>query len=192
MNKFFDYFIPPSAAPLAQARAKVVVATCFALGAAILALLLYWIVFNWLEQIETVFIGLALILILAGIVALVKSGRVPAAAWALTIFILLLNLLNMLDYGIGTTSSAGLIIAIVLAAFTLGPWFGLGTAALGSLAAFGVALAGSAGLIQTEIPFVESNLSFDAVTLSLIYLLVGLLCAVWSKAANEAFVTNHL
>jgi hypothetical protein len=97
----------------------------------------------------------------------------------------------MLDYGIGTTSSAGLLIAIVLAAFTLGPWSGLGTAALGSLVVFGVALAGSAGLLHTEIPFVESNLSFDAVALTLIYLLVGLLCAVWTKAANEAFITNH-
>jgi len=191
MSKFFASFIPASAAPLTQARAKVLVATCFALGAAILALLLYWIVFSWLEQIETVLVGLVLILLLAGILALVKSGRVPAAAWALTIFLLLLNLLNMLDYGIGTTSSAGLIIAIVLASFTLGPWLGLGTAALGSLAAFGIALAGSAGLLHTEIPFVESNLSFDAVALTLIYLLVGLLCAVWSKAANEALVTNH-
>jgi hypothetical protein len=187
MNRFFSSFIPVSATPLMQARARVLVATCFALGMAILALLLYWIAFSWLEQIETVAIGLVLILLLAGIVALVKSGRIRVAAWSLTIFVIVLNLANMLDYGIGTTSSAGMIIAIVLAAFSLGPVLGLGTAVLGSIAVFGIALAGSAGMLRTEIPFVESNLSFDAVVLSLIYLLVGLLCAVWTRAAIDAF-----
>lgn len=187
MSKFFAAFIPGTASPLAQARAKVLVAACFAAGLAIAALILYWIIFSWLEQIETVVIGVVLILILAGIVALVKSGRVSAAAWILTLFMTLLNLANMVDYGIGTVSSAGFLIVIALAAFTLGPGPGLGAALLGSLVAFAVAIAGSTGQLQTEIAFHESNLSFDAPTLSLIYLLVGLLCAVWTKAANQAF-----
>jgi hypothetical protein len=186
MNKFIEALIPASAAPLVQARAKVLVATCLALAAAIVALLLYWIVFSWLEQIETVVIGLFLVLILAGIIALVKSGRVVAAAWTLTVFMLLLNLANMLDYGISSTASAGFIIAILLAAFTLGPALGLGTAFLGSVAVFAIALAASTGQLQTQLPYQESTLSFDAVVLTLIYLLVGLLCAVWSKAANQA------
>ena len=54
MSKFLAYFIPASATPLTQARAKVLAATCLALSGAILALLLYWIVFSWLEEIETV------------------------------------------------------------------------------------------------------------------------------------------
>jgi hypothetical protein len=186
MSKFLAYFIPVSATPLTQARAKVLAATCFALGGAILALLLYWIVFSWLEQIETVIIGLVVILILTGIAALVKSGRVRAAAWTLTIFLLLLILLDLTDYGIGTVTTAGLLIPIALAAFTLGPWLGMGTAVLSSAAVFAIALAGAAGQLHTEIPFQESNLSFDAMALTLVFLLVGMLCAVWSKAANEA------
>jgi hypothetical protein len=187
MSKFFDTFIPASAAPLVQARARVLVAACFAIGAALVALILYWIIFSWLEQVATVFIGLALVLMLAGIVALVKRGSVRAAAWTLTVFMLLLNLANMLDYGISTTSSAGFLIVIVLATFTLGPALGFGSAVLGSIAVFAVALAGSAGQLQTQIPFHESTLSFDAPTLTLVYLLTGLLCALWSKAANTAF-----
>ena len=182
MNRFFDYFVPGTATALVQARARVVAAACLALAAAVLALLLYWIIFSWLEQIETIGLGLVLVLILAGILALLRRGRVGAAAWTLSVLVLLLNLANMLDYGIGTTSSAGFVIAILLAAFSLGPGMGLVTAALGSLAAFGITLAAAGGMIQTEIPYQQSNLSFDAVTLTLIYLLVGLLSAVWGKA----------
>lgn len=181
MGKFFEQFIPASAAPLEQVRARVLVATCFAIGAAILAMLLYWIVFSWLEQWQTVVIGLILVLFLAGMVALVKRGRIRAVAWTLTLFLILLNLANMASYGIGTVSSAGFLLAVVLAAFTLGPWLGLGTAALGSVAAFAIALAGASGALKTEIPFQESNLSFDAITLTLIYLLVGLMCAVGAR-----------
>lgn len=178
MSKFFGQFIPASATPLEQTRAKVLVATCFAMGGAILAMLLYWIVFSWLEHWETVVIGVVMILFFAGMVGLVKSGRVRPVAWILTLFLLLLNLANMTSYGIGSTSSAGYVLVIVLAAFTLGPWLGLGSAILGSLSVFGVALAGAAGVLQTEIPFQESNLSFDAMSMTLVYLLVGLMCAV--------------
>lgn len=185
MSKFFEKFTPRAATPFMQARAKVLVATCFAIGGAILAMLLYWIMFSWLEQWETVVIGLILILFLAGMVALVQRGRVRAVAWTLTLFLILLNLANMTSYGIGTVSSAGFLLAIVLAAFTLGPWFGVGTAILGSTAAFGIALAGAAGALQTEIPFQQSNLSFDAMTLTLIYILVGLMCDVGVRALEK-------
>jgi len=179
MSKFLKRFTPNSATPLESARGQVIVATCFAMGAATLALLLYWIVFSWLEELSTLGIGLILILILVGITASVQRGKVRAAAWTLTILLALINLANMADYGIGTASSAGFVLPIVLAAFTLGPKLGLGTAALGSISVFAIALAGAAGQLQTEIPFQESNLSFDAITLTLIYMLVGLLCAVW-------------
>jgi hypothetical protein len=187
MGKFFESFIPTSATPLVQARAKVLVATCFAIGAGTLALLLYWIVFSWLEELLTVGIGLVLILIVAGIVALVKQGRVRAAAWALTILMALLTLTDIVEYGVGGTTATGFLIPIALAAFTLGPRLGMGTAILGSVAAFAIALAGAAGALHTEIPFQESNLSFDAMALTLIYLLVGMICMVWTRAANDAF-----
>lgn len=178
MNKILDRFLPENATALVQMRARVLAATCLAVGGAILATLLYWIIFSWLEQWLTVVIGLIFVLFLCGLLALVKRGRVRGVAWTLTLFLVLLNLANMFSYGIGTTSSAGFLLAIVLAAFTLGPRLGLGIAVLGSVAAFGIALAGASGALQTEIPFQESNLSFDAITLTLIYLLVGLMCAV--------------
>lgn len=181
MSKFFDQFIPSSVTPLEQARAKVLVATCFAISGAILAMLLYWIVFSWLEQWETVVIGVSMVLFLAGMVGVVKSGRVRPVAWILTLCLLLLNLANMTSYGIGGTSSAGYVLVIVLAALTLGPWLGIASAILGSVVAFGIALAGAAGLLQTEIPFQASNLSFDAMSITLIYMLVGLMCAVGAR-----------
>ena len=187
MSKIFDAFIPSSANAQAQARARVLVTTCLSIGLAVIAMLLYWIIPGWLEDIETVAIGLTLILILAGILALVKRGHVRAAAWTLTILMALLSLADMSTSGMGTTSSSALLIPIALAAFTLGPAVGLVAAILGSAAVFAIALAGSAGWLQTAIPFQQSNLSFDAITLTLVYLLVGALCAVWSKAANAAF-----
>lgn len=178
MNKFFEKFIPGSATPLEQMRAKVLVATCFAIGGAIVAMLLYWIVFSWLEQWETVVMGLVIILFLVGMLVLVKRGKTRPVAWMLTIVLLLLNVANLTGYGVGTVSSAGLLIPIVLAAFTLGPWTGIATATLSSITVFGIALAGSTGALHTEIPFHESNLSFDAMTLTLIYLMIGMICAV--------------
>lgn len=185
MSKFLDRFVPANVTPLVQVRARVLAATCLAVGAAILATLVYWILFSWLEQWLTVVIGLIFVLFLSGLLALVKRGRVRAVAWTLTLFLVLLNLANMTSYGIGTTSSAGFLLAIVLAAFTLGPQLGLGVAVLGSVAAFGIALAGAAGQLQTEIPFQESNLSFDAITLTLIYLMVGLMCAVGVRQTEK-------
>ncbi len=181
---FFEKFIP-NVAPLEQTRARVLVATCFATGAAILAMLLYWILFSWLEQWETVMIGLVIILFLAGMLLLVQRGRIRPVAWILTLLLLLLNLANMTSYGIGTVSSGAYLLVVVLAAFTLGPWLGVGSAILGSAAAFGIALAGAAGTLQTEIPFQESNLSFDAISLTLTYMMVAVMCAVAAKSLEK-------
>lgn len=182
--RFFEKFIP-NVTPQEQARARVLVATCFATGAAILAMLFYWILFRWLEQWETVMIGLGIILFLAGMLALVKRGRIRPVAWTLTLLLLLLNLANMTSYGIGTVSSAAYLLVVVLATFTLGPWLGIGSAILGSIAAFGIALAGAAGALQTEIPFQESNLSFDAITLTLVYMMVAVMCASTVKNSEK-------
>jgi len=58
MIGLLDYFVPATDAILMRARARALVATCLALGLAILGPLLYWIAFNCIEQIETVFTGL--------------------------------------------------------------------------------------------------------------------------------------
>ena len=52
---------------------------------------------------------------------------------------------------------------------------------------FFVAYLASIGQLQTEIPYQESNLSFDAPTLSLIYLITGVLAGNWVRSTEEAF-----
>lgn len=178
---------PLPSSPLERAQAKVTIVTAFAIGAAMLALVLYWIVTSSLEDVETIFLALGLILLLAGIIALVKRGRVKLGAWILTLLMIFLNLSNMTWYGVSTTSSAGYLIPILLALFSIGAGAGFGVTLLGCASVFAISLLASAGQIQTEIPYVESHLTFDAPALTLIYLLVYFICNAWVKSTREAF-----
>lgn len=158
-----------------------------AVGSALLALVLYWVLTNTLEDIETVIILIVLLIVLASIVALVKRGHIQLGAWILNILMLVLNLSDMAWYGVSTVASAGFIISILLAMFSIGTGIGMGVAILGCLSAFLVSYLASTGVMQTEIPFQESTLSFDAPTLSLIYLVTGAMAANWVKSTREAF-----
>jgi len=140
-----------------------------------------------LEDIETILILIVLLLVLAGIVALVKRGYIKLGAWLLTGLMLLLNLSDMTWYGIGSVASAGFIIPILLAVFSISPKAGMGVTILGCISVFLVAYLASIGQLQTEIPYQESNLSFDAPTLSLIYLITGILAGNWVRSTEEAF-----
>ena len=179
--------LPSSASPIERARAKVTVVTALAIYAAMLALVWFWIVTFTLEDIETVFLTIVLILMMAGVVFLVKRGRVTLSAWILTLLMIFLNLSNMTWYGVSTTSSAGYLIPILLALFGIGSGAGLGVTIFGCVSVFGISLLASAGQIQTEIPYAESHLTFDAPALALIYLVVFFISNAWVKSAQEAF-----
>ena len=182
-----NFLLPTSASPIERARAKVTVVTALAIGAAMLAVVLFWIVTFTLEDIETVILTIVLLLLMAGVIFLVKRGRVQLGAWILTLLMIFLNLSNMTWYGVSTTSSAGYIIPILLALFGIGSGAGLGVTLFGCASVFGISLLASTGQIQTEIPYVESHLTFDAPALALIYLVVYFISIAWVKSAQSAF-----
>ncbi len=152
-----------------------------------LALVFYWLFTNTFEDIETIFVMAALLLILAGIVALIKYGYIKLGAWILAGLMIFLNLSDMAWYGIGTVASAGYIIPILLAVFSINPKAGISISILGCVSVFSIAYLASIGQLQTEIPYQESNLSFDAPTLSLIYLITSLLAGNWVGSTLKAF-----
>ena len=188
--KLIHALLPSSLPVLERAKARVVIVTSLAIGAAMLALVLFWIVTFTLEDIETIFLTLGLILVLAGILALVKRGNVKLGAWILTGLMIFLNLSNMAWYGVSTTSSAGYIIPILLALFSLGAGAGLGVTLMGCVSVFAISLLASTGQIQTEIPYAESHLTFDAPALTLVYLLVYFISNAWVTSARETFTTK--
>ncbi len=87
--------LPASVSPLEHAKARVVIITSIGIGFAILALVLYWILTNTLEQIETIFVSIELMLLFAGIVVLVKKRYINTGAWIITGLMLFLNLSNI-------------------------------------------------------------------------------------------------
>ena len=186
-SNLINALLPESASTFERAQAKIISIMSIVIGSAMLALVLYWLLTNTLEDIETIFILIVLLLVLAGIVALVKRGYIKLGAWLLTGFMLLLNLSDMTWYGIGSVASAGFIIPILLAVFSISPKAGMGVTILGCISVFLVAYLASIGQLQTEIPYQESNLSFDAPTLSLIYLITGILAGNWVRSTEEAF-----
>jgi len=186
-SNLINALLPESASTFERAQAKIISIMSIVIGSAMLALVLYWLLTNTLEDIETIFILIVLLLVLAGIVAFVKRGYIKFGAWLLTGLMLLLNLSDMTWYGVGTVASAGFIIPILLAVFSISPKAGTGVTIFGCISVFLVAYLASIGQLQTEIPYQESNLSFDAPTLSLIYLITGILAGNWVRATEEAF-----
>ncbi|MBI5351431.1 MAG: hypothetical protein HZB50_02205 [Chloroflexi bacterium] len=179
--------LPESVSAFERAQAKIVSNTSIVIGSAMLALVLYWIFTGTFEDIETIFVMTALLILLAGIITLVKRGHIKLGAWLLTGLMLFLNLSDMAWYGVGTVASAAFIIPILLAVFSIGPRQGMGVTILSCAVVFLIAYLASIGQLQTEIPYQESNLSFDAPTLSLIFLITGILAGNWVRSTREAF-----
>ena len=186
-SNLINALLPESASTFERAQAKIISVMSIVIGSAMLTLVLYWLLTNTLEDVETIFILIVLLLVLAGIVALVKRGYIKLGAWLLTGLMLLLNLSDMTWYGVGTVASAGFIIPILLAVFSISPKAGMGVTVLGCISVFLFAYLASIGQLQTEIAYQESNLSFDAPTLSLIYLITGVLAGGWVLSTKEAF-----
>jgi hypothetical protein len=190
-NNLINNFIPKSASRIEQLQAGVIVTASFAIGAAMLALVLYWIGTNSFEDIETIIIMLFIMLLLAGCITLVKRGQIQLGAWIVIGLIILLNLSNMAWYGIANTSSAAYIIPILLAMFGVGSLAGYGVTVLGCIFVFTITYLASNGAIETLIAFNISTLTFDAPVLSLIYLLVAVLSGSWVKSVKEAFDSEN-
>ena len=188
LSERMNALLPESVSAFERAQARIVSNTSLTIGAAMLALVLYWILTGTFEDIETILVLTGLLVLLAGIVALVKRGNIQLGAWLLTGLILFLNLSDMAWYGIGTVASAGFIIPILLAVFSISPKAGMGVTIFSCASAFFISYLAAIGKITTEIPYQESNLSFDAPTLSLIYLIVGILAGNWVNSTRDAFL----
>jgi len=179
--------LPVSVSEFQQAQARIIINTSIAISAAMLALVLYWVVTGTLEDIETIFIVFGLLLVFVGIIALVKYGHLLSGAWILIGVMLLLNLVDMTWYGISSIASAGYVIPILIAAFSISPKAGMSISILGCVSVFSISYFASIGQLHTEIPYQESTLSFDAPTLSLIYLIASVLAGNWVRSTQKAF-----
>jgi hypothetical protein len=179
--------LPVSVSEFQQAQARIIINTSIAISAAMLALVLYWVVTGTLEDIETIFIVFGLLLVFVGIIALVKYGHLLSGAWILIGVMLLLNLVDMTWYGISSVASAGYVIPILIAAFSISPKAGMSVSILGCVSVFAISYLASIGQLHTEIPYQESTLSFDAPTLSLIYLIASVLAGNWVRSTQKAF-----
>ena len=179
--------LPVSVSEFQQAQARIIINTSIAISAAMLALVLYWVVTGTLEDIETIFIVFGLLLVFVGIIALVKYGHLLSGAWILIGVMLLLNLVDMTWYGISSVASAGYVIPILIAAFSISPKAGMSVSILGCVSVFSISYFASIGQLHTEIPYQESTLSFDAPTLSLIYLIASVLAGNWVRSTQKAF-----
>jgi hypothetical protein len=169
---------PKTDDPLRRKQGRLVIATSLALAGAVLALVLFWIFSGSLEDIETPFIGLGFMLVMVGLAALARSGRVRLAGWLLTGLMLLLIGADVADYGLGSPTAAAFVIPIVLAGLALGLWPGLGAAILAALVVW---------LVDWLDPARAANASlvtFNAPALTLIFLIVAVMVGWWGRAVE--------
>ncbi|MBI3174150.1 MAG: hypothetical protein HYZ25_10540 [Chloroflexi bacterium] len=144
---------------------------------AMTALICYWIITNSLEDIETIFIAIFLSALMGANIVLSNRGRTRLAAWLVIGLMLILNAANIIWYGIGTTSTAALLIPIVAAFIGLGVIAGGIVTGISLAVVWGTVLAQSAGQLLTEIPYQVSNLTFDAPMLTILFVFVAVLTA---------------
>ena len=181
IRRFWENLLPATDDVLKRSRAELTIATCLGLSAAIGFILIIWIISRSLEQIETDFAGLVLVVIFGGIGALARSGRATAALWTLIGLLLVLVTLNLVGYSIASTSSAAYVLPILLAACGLGLKAGLGVAGISAACAWGLAWGEVAGWMPTSSPPDISRLTFDAPALTVIFFLAALIVGVWSQ-----------
>ena len=182
--------LPTSYSLSDQASAMVVIITSLAISGAMVVLILYWLLTKSFETIKTIFAMLAIMLGLAICVWLAINDQVKTAAWILIVFMLLLNIANMLGYGIATSASAAYLIPILLAMFCINVGTGYIISALGCLLVFGIAFLQSKEKIKTLLPYQVSHLTFDAPVLSLIYILVAFITGSWIGPITKVLFTK--
>ncbi|HCR70623.1 MAG TPA: hypothetical protein DIW23_04190 [Anaerolineae bacterium] len=163
----------------------VVIVTSLAISGAMILLVVYWLVTKSFETVKTIFAMLAIMLLLALCVGLAINHQVRLAAWILIVLMLLLNVANMLGYGIATSASAAYLIPILLAMFCIGTTAGYVIAFLGCVIVFVIAFLQSKEKIKTFLPYQVSHLTFDAPVLSLVYILITFITGSWITPLKE-------
>jgi hypothetical protein len=144
---------------------------------AMTAMIGYWVVTDSLEDTETIFIAIVLSMFVGVSILLSRRGRARLAAWLVIGLLLALNAANIIWYGIGTTSTAALLIPIAAAFIGLGAREGSLVTLISLVVIWGTVLAADAGQLKTEIPYQASNLTFDAPVLTILFVFMAALTA---------------
>lgn len=179
LDPFIKSLLPEFYSFPEQVIALTVINTSLLLSLAMLFLILYWVATRSFESIKTAFAVLCVILFLSIGIGLEILGQVAAGAWLLVIIMLVLNLANMLGYGISTSASAGYILAILLAMFCISPAAGYAVTFLGCALVFTIPILQSKGRLKTVLPYLPSAITFDAPILMLLYLLTAAMTGGW-------------
>ena len=172
MDKNLSYF-----------RKQMVTICCLGLAGAVIFIILFWVLSSSLTDIETPFVGLFFILILAGISLLAHKGKISLAAWILTILLSFLVSADLLAYGVTTPSGGVFVIPILLSAFCLGRWVSIGIACLG------IATSWLSAWLHTNGPFAQpaadiSQITFNAPILTIILVLTTWLVVAWVQLSQ--------
>lgn len=186
MPKIFPSFSDP----VLTGRARLIAVTSLGLMLAAWALVLTWLISGDLEGI-TVIAALIFSGVMAGLIALARSGRVRAAAWLLVGLLCVLILADTADYGLGSPSIVSYVVPIVLAACTLGFAASIGVAIFGSSVLWLIAIALSSGWYQSSGPFQIDHLTFNAPVLTVIFLLVASIIGWWSRYTTRLIAPQN-
>ncbi|MBN2148624.1 MAG: hypothetical protein JW726_14655 [Anaerolineales bacterium] len=168
---------------VSRARERLVRAACACVSAAVLFMVLFWVFSGSLEDIETIYAGAILILIMGGI-AWLASRRLALASWLLVGLLTLIITADIFDYGIGSPGASGYIIPVVLAACCLGLWAGLGVCAFSCIAVW-VAAWGTTSGGWFDPPAPVDHLTFNAPALTVILLATALIVGLWGKSLEK-------
>jgi len=185
-----DYLIPKYYSQLDQLRAMTIIGTSFAMGGAMILLVLYWVATKSFETKTTILVALVIILLLGVCTGFVMQGHLTTGTWMLIILIVLVNSSNMALYGISSSSSAAYIIPILLTMFCIGTNAGFGVTALGCILVFIIPILQSWRIIKSVLPFHISSLTFDAPVLALIYLVVAIIVNSWAVPSTSMFLNS--
>ncbi len=188
LENLINNILPKTYSHFDQIRAATIVITSLAVSTAMILLVLYWVVTQSFETKKTIFAALGIILLLVLCVGLAISGQVNTGGWILVLIMILLNFANMLGYGISTSASAGYILPILLAMFCIGPGAGYAVAIFGCVFVFTIPILHSKERFHFAFPYKTSSITFDAPTLTLIYLLTAVITGSWVFLVKNMFV----
>ena len=176
--------LPDTDDTLLRGRAVLVVVTCLGLMVMVLALILTWLVSGDLQG-ETVAAVLIFSLILGGIAALARTGRVRLAIWLLVILLVVLITADVAAFGLGSPAAAAYFVPVVLAACGSGLVAGIGVALFGSIAVWMIAWSASVRWYEPWIAFETSHLTFNAPFFTALLLLVALFVGFWARLMSD-------
>ncbi|MBN2386240.1 MAG: hypothetical protein JXB85_04415 [Anaerolineales bacterium] len=165
----------PISDPETRRRAQVIILTAAWMAVACALMIAWWILTSSLESIYTALAAGILCLLLGGIIVLACRERVTLAGWLLVSLTTLLVFAASSGYGLGTPSTAGYLIPIVLAGLVLGSRAGYAVTAACVLAVWGVGAAAWQGWFEPWIPFDISHLTFNAPLYSLLFALIAVM-----------------